>query len=336
MRAGRIVALRALGLGDLLTVVPALRALRAAQGGRDGVEVVVAAPAELRPIAELAGCALVDAQPLQPLAPELHGADLLVNLHGRGPQSHGVALAARPRRLIAFAHPDVPQSAGMPAWRPDEHEVARWCRLLTASGIPADPSRLELPAPPLPGALAFARGATVVHPGAASPARRWPAERFAAVAAAQARAGHEVVVTGGPAERGIAEEVARRAGLPQDAVLAGRTDLAQLAAVVAHSGRVVCGDTGVAHLATAFARPSVLLFGPTSPAIWGPPTPPTPPTTATPLTAPGPPTAPSFAAGRHRVLWAGRTGDPHADRPHPGLLEIQPRHVLAELTELPS
>jgi ADP-heptose:LPS heptosyltransferase len=311
--AVEVLALRALGLGDLLTAVPALRALRGT-----GARVTVAAPAPLAPLVALAGCDHVAAEPLAPLPPAAHGAGLLVNLHGRGPQSHAVALASRPRRLIAFRHPAVPATAAMPAWRADEHEVARWCRLLQASGIPADPARLDLPAPPLPPDLEAARGATVVHPGAASGARRWPADRFAAVARAEAAAGRAVVVTGGPAEQDLARAVAGAAGLAPGAVLAGRTDLAALAAVVAHADRVVCGDTGVAHLATAFGVPSVLLFGPTSPEHWGPPA------------------APPERAARHRVLWAGRTGDPHADRPHDGLLEIEPGDVLAELTALPT
>jgi ADP-heptose:LPS heptosyltransferase len=306
----RVVALRALGLGDLLTAVPALRALRDAF---PDATVTVAAPRALGPLAELAGCALVDAAPLAPLDAALHDADLLVNLHGRGPQSHRVALGARPRGLIAFAHADVPQSAGMPAWRADEHEVARWCRLLAESGIAADPARLRLPAPPLPDALSAARGATVVHPGAASGARRWPAARFARVAQSEAAAGRRVVVTGGPDERALAAAVAHAAGLGDDAVLAGRTGLRELAAVVGAAGRVVCGDTGVAHLATALAVPSVVLFGPTSPRAWGPPP----------------------VDGPHRVLWAGRTGDPHADQPHEGLLDIEPGDVLAELAALP-
>jgi ADP-heptose:LPS heptosyltransferase len=303
-----VVALRALGLGDLLTAVPALRALQ-----DTGRRVTVAAPRALAPLVELAGCAPAAAAPLQPLDARLHGAGLLVNLHGRGPQSHRVALAARPRRLIAFAHPDVPETAGMPAWRADEHEVARWCRLLEESGLAADPTRLRLSVPPLPAGLAAARGATVVHPGAASPARRWPPGRFARVARSEREAGRRVVVTGGPDERALAEAVAGAAGLPDDAVLAGRTDLLELAAVVGAAGRVVCGDTGVAHLATALGVPSVLLFGPTSPRAWGP-------------LQPG---------GAHRVLWAGRTGDPHAEQPHEGLLEIEPRDVLAQLAALP-
>jgi ADP-heptose:LPS heptosyltransferase len=304
----RILVLRALGLGDLLTAVPALRAL---QEAGPGAAVTVALPEVLHPLARLAGFGVLAATPLGALPPQAGGADLFVNLHGRGPQSHNVARATHPHRLIAFAHPAVPESAGMPGWRPDEHEVARWCRLLQESGIAADPARLGLPVPALPARLEDARGATVVHPGAAAGARRWPAARFAQVARAEAARGRRVVVTGGPGERGLVIHVARRAGLGPEAVLK-RTTLLELAAVVAHAGRVVSGDTGVAHLATAFERPSVVLFGPTSPAAWGPP--------------PG--------SADHRVLWSGETGDPHGDRPQAGLLAIDPDAVLAELASL--
>jgi hypothetical protein len=78
------------------------------------------------------------------LPAQLHGADIAVNLHGAGPQSHRVLLSAAPRRLIAFAHPEVPEHAG-PPHHTDEHEVRRWCRLLSAAGIPADPADLDLP-----------------------------------------------------------------------------------------------------------------------------------------------------------------------------------------------
>ena len=124
---------------------------------------------------------LADHHGLDPLDPALAGPDVAVDLHGRGPGSQPLLLALRPRRLIAFAHPDLPETAGGPRWRPGEQEVKRWCRLLTDSGIPADPRRLEIrpPAGPPPAVIV---GATVIHPGAASPARRWPAERFAAIA----------------------------------------------------------------------------------------------------------------------------------------------------------
>jgi ADP-heptose:LPS heptosyltransferase/uncharacterized protein YjbJ (UPF0337 family) len=294
-----LLAYRALGLGDLLTGVPALRALRDAFPEH---RIVLAGPAVLAPLAELSGAVdeVLDTAPLA--VPALSAADLAVNLHGRGPQSHRAVLAAAPRRMIAFASPAVPWQG--PAWRAGEHEVARWCRLLEESGVAADPDRLELPAPAGPGAP----GATVVHPGAASPARRWPPERWAAVARAERDAGRRVLVTGSAAERPLAERVARAAGLDPDDVLAGRTSVVELAAIVASAGRVLCGDTGVGHLATAFGVPSVLLFGPTPPGEWGPPA----------------------GRDRHVVLHRGGSrGDPHGGEPDPALLEITVADVLA-------
>jgi ADP-heptose:LPS heptosyltransferase len=158
------------------------------------------------------------------------------------------------------------------------------------------------------------RGATLLHPGAGSGARRWPAERFAAVARAELADGRGVVVTGGPGEAALAVAVARSAGLPPSAVHAGRSDLLALVRLVAAAARVVCGDTGVAHLATALGTPSVVLFGPVSPARWGPP-----------------PDRPW-----HRALWHGRSGDPHARRPDPGLLAITVDEVLQALRDLPA
>ncbi len=297
-----ILALRALGLGDLLTAVPAVRALRRA-APRD--RLVLAAPAPLAPLAELTGAVdeLLPARGLGALPRPAEPPGLAVNLHGSGPESITDLLGTRPARLITHRHPGLPDVPG-PPWREDLHEVDRWCRLLEWHGIPADPGDLSLPAPAEPSP---APGAVVVHPGAAYPARRWPAERFAAVARALAGTGRRVVVTGDAGERRLAEEVAGRAGLPADDVLAGHTGVAGLAAVVAGAALVVCGDTGVGHLATAFGTPSVLLFGPTPPERWGPPS----------------------GRPQHVALWAGGTGDPFAAHPDPGLLRLTEADVLA-------
>ena len=304
----RLLVLRALGLGDLLTGVPAYRALRRAF---DRHWVVLAARPALAPLALLTGS--VD-EVLPYTAPQTgqwpalpwpgSPPDLAVNLHGRGPNSHRVLVGLRPRRLWGFAHSSFPEVGG-PAWLDAEHEVLRWCGLLAHHRIRTDPDDLGLPRPP--DRDSPRPGAVVVHPGAAYPARRWPADRYAAVAAALHAAGHDVVVTGGVGERGLALAVAEQAGLDRSDALAGRTDTLDLAALVAAAGLVVCGDTGVGHLATAYGTPSVLLFGPVPPAEWGPP--------------PGHP--------QHLVLWhdAGST-DPRGDRPGPGLLAISVPEVL--------
>jgi ADP-heptose:LPS heptosyltransferase len=312
-RAPAVVVLRALGLGDLLTAVPALRALADAFPRHPRL---LATPAALAPLARASGAVdeVVPAEGLgEPLDRRLHGAGLAVNLHGRGPESHELLLAAEPRRLVAFAHPAVPASSQGPRWRPDEHEVARWCRLLTESGIAADPARLDLELPPGPVPHG-AQGATIIHPGAASPARRWPSERFAEVARSETARGRRVIVTGGPDEAELAGDVAARAGLPLGAVHAGQGGVLTIARLVAAADRVVCGDTGIAHLATALRTPSVVLFGPTSPALWGPP-----------------PDRPW-----HRALWAGTSGDPHGRLPDPGLLAIDVDQVTEALANLPA
>ena len=74
---------------------------------------------------------------------------------------------------------------------------------------------------------------------------------------------------------------------------------------------VVCGDTGAAHLATAFATPSVVLFGPMPPALWGPP-----------------------REGPHTVLWHGTgLGDPWGAQVDPALARIDVPEVLAAAQE---
>jgi ADP-heptose:LPS heptosyltransferase len=303
--------LRALGLGDLLTGVPALRALRRAYRG---ATIELACPRALHELAVHARLAdeLVDVGPLEPLPESARGADVAVNLHGRGPISTRLLLGTDPRSLIALLHPELPATSSLPPWRPDEHDVARWCRLLQELGIPAAPGDLSVAPPPAPRWLDPRGAATVVHPGAASAARRWPWRRWAEVVARERRAGRRVLLTGSAGERDDCLRIGLSAGVPPGDVLAGRTSLLELAAVVAGAAVLLCGDTGVAHLATAFHTPSLVLFGPVPPSEWGPPA----------------------SRPQHRALWAGRRGDPHGSTPDPGLLRIEPANVLAALHEL--
>jgi len=304
-----LVALRALGLGDFLCGVPAYHALaRAFPHHRR----ILALPRALHPLTALLEGAFheaVDVAPLGPLPAALGPIDVAVNLHGSGPQSHRVLLRGQPRRLIAFAHPEISESAGGPHWDRQEHERGRWCRLLRSAGIEAAADTLSIAIPALDAAR-FPSGAAIVHPGAASGARRWPAARFAATARALA-AGGPVLVTGTAEERELAQRVAVLAGLRGVAAIAGQTSLLELAALVARARCVISGDTGIAHLASAYGTPSILLFGPTSPASWGPP-----------------------ARPQHRVLWSGSVGDPHTDVVDAGLLTITVEDVLGASSEL--
>ncbi|GAA4785421.1 glycosyltransferase family 9 protein [Actinomycetospora chlora] len=302
------VVLRDLGLGDLLVAVPALRLLRRSLPDH---EIVLVAPDALAPV--VARISAVDTHvsscvPYQ--GPNCSRIDIAVNLHGRGPESHARLDALEPARRVGHAAP----GWDGPVWvdDPTRPERRRWCDLLVATGL-ADPRDVDADDLILPGRRP-GPGPVVVHPGAAYGSKRWPAERFAACAAALRARGHAVVVTGGPGEHALTAEVAARAGLPADADLGGRTDLTGLLDLVAGAALVLAGDTGISHVATALGTPSVTLFGPVPATQWGPP--------------PG---------GPHVALSddAARRGDRFADDPDPALLAITPDDVLAALPSTP-
>jgi ADP-heptose:LPS heptosyltransferase len=332
-----MVILRALALGDFLTGLPALRALTRAFPEHYRV---LTCPSWLKPLAQKTNVAdeLIDGayfgkkigdsgeyrvptdlqERIELEKAQLNGLrgapeepDIAVNLRGQRAALHEVLLALKPHRFIGYYNPDVPATKGSPIWRPDEHEVERWCRLLQENGIPADPHDLHIE--PLDLAVArTARGATIIHPGAGSLARHWPVKRWAAVARWEKQMGNRVILTGAVHEVEIASKVAALAELTPDAVFAGRTDILELAALCAVAKRIICVDTGIAHLAVALRTPSVVLFGPMSPSRWGPP--------------------PHLV--QHRALWAGIPGEPYASSPDDGLLRISVEDVLSKILDL--
>jgi ADP-heptose:LPS heptosyltransferase len=268
-----VLVLRALKLGDLLVSVPALRGIRRA---RPDARIVLAMPDWLEPVIEL-----VDA------------VDVLCE-------------ALQPRHLLGWRAPGWEG----PEWPQDVHERVRWAGLVTAHGMPADPEDLLLRRPPTTSPYT---GCAVVHVGAHYGSREWPVERFAAVATDLTARGASVVLTGGSADRARAEQTAELAGLPAAAVLAGRLPLGEFAAAVAEAALVVTADTGAGHLASAYARPSVVIFGPAPPEAWGPP--------------PGP-----HIALTHAEL---RRDEPFVDEPDPALLAVTVAEVLEAVDTLP-
>jgi ADP-heptose:LPS heptosyltransferase len=109
----------------------------------------------------------------------------------------------------------------------------------------------------------------VLNAGAAWPNKRWPAERFGALASVlHRRHGLVSLITWGPAERGLAEAVV--AASDGTARLAPPTTVADLAVVLRNAALVVSGDTGPLHIAAAVGVPLVGLYGPTWPERNGP------------------------------------------------------------------
>lgn len=165
----------------------------------------------------------------------------------------------------------------------ERHEVDYWLAVVGTLGATNPAPKLEVTIPPAAEAAAAARWAALglgdgptalLHPGsgAFSPARRWPAERYAALADRLAGdLGLRVGVLAGPApgEPELARRLIRAMRRPA-ALVEGVPTPQELAALLRRASLFVGNDGGVMHLAAAVETPSVAIFGPTNHRAWGP------------------------------------------------------------------
>jgi ADP-heptose:LPS heptosyltransferase len=287
----RILVYRRCCLGDVLMTTPLLAALDAAY---PAATITYAVGEWSRPA--LAGNPRVDQILPLPAAPNWRqwvatigglrrgGYDLAI-LPERSPLVHLAAwLAGIPRRVgldsggRGFALTDPVAVRGV------RHEVDRALDLAPALEIALPERRLEF----FPAAEATARvealltecGARpplfVVHPGGgANPGvvmdgKRWPAERFGALAdGLLARHGGTAILVGAAADRAA---VAGAAAAMREPVidLCGALSFPELAALCRLATLYAGNDSGTSHLAEACGAPTVVIFGPTDPAMYGP------------------------------------------------------------------
>jgi heptosyltransferase-2 len=161
------------------------------------------------------------------------------------------------------------------------HHVTYYLDLLDGLGFKTLPPRLSLPRPQQETALMRERLSrkgwdeavplVLLNPGAQyGPSKRWPAERFRAVA--RRITGERDVflaISGSAADIPLAEEIAE--GLnPKPVILAGKTSLEELLAVIGLTRLFVTNDSGPMHIANALGTPLVALFGPTDHRATGP------------------------------------------------------------------
>lgn len=107
----------------------------------------------------------------------------------------------------------------------------------------------------------------LMNPGAGWGSKRWPVERYAAVALEFARMGYATVVNAGPGESQLAETICTAANARAFAMSGS---LGQLIACTRRARLFIGGDTGPLHLAAALEIPVVGIYGPTDPARNGP------------------------------------------------------------------
>jgi len=108
----------------------------------------------------------------------------------------------------------------------------------------------------------------VLRPGASQANKRWPVERFAAIAR-WLRESYAMtsVVNLGPGDEPIAAEVRNHFG---SGIILDSLDLRELIALIAGSGLFVANDTGPTHIAAALGKKSVVIFGASDSKVWSP------------------------------------------------------------------
>jgi heptosyltransferase-1 len=243
--------------------------------------------------------------------------DAVLDLQG-AIRSAVVGRMANCRRLIGEAEPRERIARLLYSERvatQGQHVIVQDVELAAAvAGDELTPATPLLPTDPVAEAwadqvLSLSQAAVLINPGAGWGAKRWPFERYSAVAKGLIAKGFRVVINAGPGELELAEAISQAAG--------GRAtpltcSLSQLISLTRRAGLVIAGDTGPLHLACALGRPVVGIYGPTDPSRNGP-----------------------FGT-RFKVLRSPESRRDHTrhEAPEAGLLTISPDDVVRAVTEL--
>lgn len=289
----KIGVFRALQLGDMLCVIPAIRALRSAH---PHAEIILLGLPWAKSFTERFSNYFdgfihfpgYPGLPEQPFDEEIYQQfliginqekfDLVIQMQGNGTivnqmiAQYGAKYTAG-YKLEGHYAPD----NGLYMEYPDSgHEINRHLLLMEFLGISSQGNQLEFP---LTDAdmesleqlqLAIEPGRYVcIHPGSRGAWRQWPVEQFAALADFCAEQGHRVVITGTRDEAGIVQGVIDN--MKQGAInTAGKTSMGAVAALIKDAAMLISNCTGVSHIAAAFGTPSIVLSMDGEPERWGP------------------------------------------------------------------
>lgn len=142
-------------------------------------------------------------------------------------------------------------AVGMPLIRPTQADIYRGKEILAENGIMPTTKPV------------------VIHPGSGGAHKCWRLDNFLSVARILAKEGVEVVFLFGPAEAERFSEPAI-AGIRTAGKLLTNLSLADVLGVLGCSRGYIGNDSGITHLAAALGIRTVVVFGPTEPAIYGP------------------------------------------------------------------
>lgn len=269
----RILALQLKRIGDLVLTTPALAVLK--ETGADITLAVHPSTASLLPAIPHCDSAVVFRSGWTPWQQVLTGRfDVVLDFTGTDRSALATFLAraqrritfdwVRKNRLRSLAYNEFVASSVR-----DRHTVDHYLDLLFPLGVDRAgvPPVLQLPPAVAPSQDRYA----VIHPGTARAEKFWLSDRWAEVARHLTGRGLRIVITTGPDESERAHAAAIQSAIGnQQTAMEQPPDLCAFAALIRDAALVVSCDTAAVHLAAAFQRPQIALFGPTNPFHWRP------------------------------------------------------------------
>lgn len=288
----KVAVFRALQLGDMLCIIPAIRALKTALPRASLTLIGLPWQRNLANrfhhyfdhFIEFPGWPGLPEQPFDSqkavaflsYMQDQHY-DLVLQMQGNGAITNTLCMLWGAKKVAGLRKPDeyCPDENLFPVSGDDEHEVLRFLKLTDALAIPRQGTFLEFPFLEEEAARFEEISRTLqllpaqyicLHPGARDPRRRWPAKNFALVGDHLASKGYNIVLTGAEDERALLEETAAHMRSPVVNLIAqfGHVSLGDLASIICNGSLLVSNDTGVSHIAAALRVPSVVIFSPFS------------------------------------------------------------------------
>jgi ADP-heptose:LPS heptosyltransferase len=278
----RILVIRAGAIGDLIMTLPVLRALRRRFPGA-----YIEVTGHPHSLALIAGQREIDAVssinrrevarlyvpngPIPDALKRTFGAFDLIVAYVADTEGTLIGNLRRTGAKRVISWPPFPSRC--------THEVDHLLDALRTLGIASSENVPELVPTPLDRAFAAHFWSThnlrphipvlALHPGSGSSSKCWPPERFARIAdwAIESLSAAVLLIAGPADEEARHQTLSRMKGTP---VLATDWTLPRLAALLGRCTAFLGNDSGITHLAAAVGTPTVALFGPTDPRIWGP------------------------------------------------------------------
>lgn len=165
-----------------------------------------------------------------------------------------------------------------PDYQLDVHKQQRYVGMLRFLGIDIDDLRMYMPVSEEDRQFArkfvdnhqlTGREFIILNPATSWQSKCWPAEYYSALGDKLAAKGLPVLLTGAPADKSLADEIAQE--MKQPCInAAGQTTLNQLGAVAEQARLFISGDTGPLYIAEAVGTRTLSMWGPTNPVYMGP------------------------------------------------------------------